>query len=105
MKHINACLLLLLILLNTFHVLVVLGGGENKEGVVSKMRMQREKGDELGCGNIADAHVKHGGEGEKGISGSDCQTSRRGQKATGDMLNSLSPLYILYHCLSPITWQ
>lgn len=47
-----------------------LGGGENKEGVVSKMRitaMRRERGDERGCGNIADAHVKHGGEGEKGI--------------------------------------
>lgn len=39
------------------------------------------------CGSVADAHVKHGGEGWKGISGRDQQTSRRGQKATGDMTN------------------
>lgn len=66
---INVCLLLLSLVLDTFNVLGV-GGGENKEGVVSKMRitaMQRERGDERGCGNTADAHVKHGGEGEKGI--------------------------------------
>lgn len=49
-----------------------------------------EKRDGRGCSNITDAHVRNSGEGGKGISGSDQQTSRRGQKATGDMLNSLA---------------
>lgn len=75
------------------------GGRWNQEGVVSKIRItavQRERGDERGCGNVADAHVKHVGEGGKGISGSDHQTSRRGQKATGDMLNSPPLSLFLY---------
>lgn len=48
-------------------------------------QQKREWEDQRGCGNTADANAKHEGrEGWKGISGGDRQTSRRGQKATGD---------------------
>lgn len=60
-------------LLETFNVLVERWGGENKRvwclkrGSRHCREKERERGDGRGCGNGADAHVKHGGEGGKGI--------------------------------------